>query len=687
MIITIDLLTRKETHFLLWRPGATDVPPTLLIGLNTDANSVTTKFREISLHPSATFPELWEVDAASCGLEEGRVYYYWFKVRNTEPYDPANAKQVLYCTDPFAYAIDRQTRAPLPQQVPDGMTATSSFDPASVILYQGGKLVPCDPDGSTVDWQNDSSPATLPPNNKLVIYELPTCWTRITSRDKVEIGNGTFQDVLALIVPEKSSPTFPTVAAFNNRAHLLELGINALELLPPVDSDQAERWGYGTSNFFAADFELGFPATSGRNAPDPKPAASSTLATLIQTCHNHGIRFFKDAVMAFATGTSIRNINFLDFFIKFNSGDPEQDDRNGFGGDLVKYAFSVAGYDPVSGTHTTLFPSRAFLKAYLFHWMMYYRIDGLRLDSVNNIKNYDFLEEVKNFSRTIWRDRGGRDDNFLVVGESIGFQRAMLEQKRLDSFWNEDFKLRVKPAVVGRNYDQDPNFETTVRKMIDCRNLNLGFTDGSQVINYITSHDVEGKGAERLYTYLDFYGVYEKEQRIKLAFVCLLTAVGIPMILAGDEFADQMDNDIFNVSGDDRDFRKQVDPVNFSRLDNEWRKRVFYYTARLVKFRTQSEALAVNDTDFIHADFHQDRRVVAWKRGSGDNIVVVVANFSNWGTDVHHPGAEYVVRNWPKLPSSRKWYEITQAREVPLEWAGREPIFPYEAKVYAALQR
>lgn len=669
-----DLLDRKETRFVLWRPGATDVPPTLFIGRS---NFLIDNFVEIPLIRSPDFPELWEVPAADCGLDNGNVYYYWFKVRNTEPYDPGNANQVLYCTDPVAYTIDRRTRAPVPHNVPAGRTGISSSDPASVILYERGRLIPSDPDGRTVDWNNDRSPADLPSNSRLVIYELPTRWTRITSRNITEIGNGTFQDVLALLVPRLSAPTFPTVAALNNRAHLLELGINALELLPPADSEQAEKWGYGTANYFAADFELGFPAAA------PEPTASLDLVNLIRTCHEQGIRFFKDTVMAFATGTSIRNINFLDFFVKFNSGDPEQDGRDGFGGDLFKYAYKVAGYDPISGRQIdNLFPSRAFLKAYLFHWMTYYRVDGLRLDSVNNIKNYDFLQEVKDYSRTLWRERGGRDDNFLVVGESIGFQRAMLEQNRLDSFWNEDFKYRIKPAVVGRSYRDDPNFEASVRKMIDCRNLNLGFQDGSQVINYITSHDVEGVGAERLYNFLDFYRVYEKEQRIKLAFVCLLTAVGIPMILAGDEFADQMDNDIFNVTGGERDFRKQVDPVNFSRLDDEWRKRVFYYVARLIRFRRQSDALAVNDTDFIHVDFNEDKRVLAWKRGSGNNIVVVVANFSEWGTDIHRPNAEYVVHNWPQ---GRRWREITQERDIPNGWAGKEPIFPWEAKVYAAV--
>jgi pullulanase len=76
-----------------------------------------------------------------------------------------------------------------------------------------------------------------------------------------------------------------------------------------------------------------------------------------------------------------------------------------------------------------------------------------------------------------------------------------------------------------------------VRKLIDCRLL--GFADGAQAINYVTSHDVEGFRNERLYNLLNDNGVWETERRIKLAFVCLMTAVGIPMIFAGEEFADQ----------------------------------------------------------------------------------------------------------------------------------------------------
>ncbi|MBR8835608.1 MAG: hypothetical protein DSM106950_16750 [Stigonema ocellatum SAG 48.90 = DSM 106950] len=671
-----DILNRKQTHFILWRPGSDKLAPKLLIGLGTQPIS---QYKEIPLTPNREFPELWQVAAAECELEEDKVYYYWFKVGNTEPSDESNKNKVLYCTDPIAYTIDRRANAPVPKDVPAGMTGIPNIAPASVILYQGGKLVPCDPEGQTPNWSDDPTPATLPTNNRLVIYELPTRWTNITSSGGIDIGNGTFQDVLALLVAEKTSPTFPTVAAFNNRAHLLELGITALELLPPADSNQSETWGYGTANFFAANYFLGLPDGS------KQPTASFDLTNLIKTCHQNGIRFFKDAVMAFCTDMPYRNINYLDFLIKFTkpgdrNPDPEQGGRDGFGGDLIKYRYQVQGYSPINGKKSDIYPSRELMKAYIYHWMDYYRIDGLRLDSVNNINNYDFLLELKDFSRSFWRQRGGREDNFLVVGEELSVPLALIEQNRLDGMWNEKFKYIIREVILGRNSQSEPSFEWSVRKMIDCRLL--GFRDGSQAVNYITSHDVGGPGNERLYNWLEFAGVSEKEQRAKLAFVCLLTAVGIPMILAGDEFVDQMDLDIF--SSPDKDRNKQIDPVNYSRLDDAWRRRVFDYVARLVKFRTTSNALATNDTNFIHIDFEDGKRVLVWQRGTGDDLVVVVANFSDWGTtDPGNPNSKYTIPNWPSLPQGKKWREITQQRDVSIEWAGKEPVFPWEAKVYA----
>jgi pullulanase len=158
----------------------------------------------------------------------------------------------------------------------------------------------------------------------------------------------------------------------------------------------------------------------------------------------------------------------------------------------------------------------------------------------------------------------------------------------------------------------------------------------------------------------------------------LLTAVGIPMILAGEEFADEHDTDW-------RTDAKQTDPVNFSRLEHDdWRRRVFEYVRRLVVLRTEAPALGVNDTELIHADTTPGRQVFAWRRGGpGDDPVVVVANFSDWQSG---EGSEYRVPNWPPLPG-REWREVTQGpdpsgRRAPADWVGREPLYAWEAKVY-----
>ncbi|MFL5586170.1 MAG: alpha-amylase family glycosyl hydrolase [Ktedonobacteraceae bacterium] len=660
-----DLLTRKKANFVLWRPGRNDILPTLFIG-NFQAPGSFTNFREIPLQQVQGFPDLWQIAANTCGLADGQVYFYWFKALDTIP---GHVRNIFYCTDPIAFTVDRRFAAPPPADS-DGLP---SGEPASVILYQNGVLIPCDPEGQTVDFADDVALAELPVNSKLVIYELPTRWSHRVQQGGIEVGNGTFQDVLALLVPAQTAPNFPGVNALEGRAHLLDLGITALELLPPEDSDQFLEWGYGTANFFAADFDLGRPDGQAT------PTASVDLATLIKTCHRTHIRFFLDAVMAFARDNSEIIINYPDFYVR--PGDEQG--RQDFGGTLFEYDFppqdAPTGYDPISGRLAqTLIPARQYMLAYITRWMEYYRIDGIRVDSVNNIKNYDFVGAFKDWARSLWRQRGGSDDRFLVVGEELAVPQDLLTQKRLDGLWNENFKRILRQVILGRNASNigESSFEWSVRKLIDCRNL--GFTDGAQAVNYIGSHDVGGFQNERFYNYLQNNGILEKEKYFKLAFVCLLTAVGVPMILAGDEFADKQDLELSNAD----DPRKQIDPVNYDRLADPWRKNVFDYVSRLIRLRTTSPALAVNDTDFIHVDFTEGKRVLVWKRGQGDRVVIMVANFSDYGSPGGIDG-EYVVPNWPELDQG--WYEVTQQRQVAANKVGREPVFSWEAKVYTPL--
>ena len=160
------------------------------------------------------------------------------------------------------------------------------------------------------------------------------------------------------------------------------------------------------------------------------------------------------------------------------------------------------------------------------------------------------------------------------------------------------------------------------------------------------------------------------------------------MILAGEEFGDE--HDLFDARGNiTHQGGKQVDPVNFSRVEEADRKELFRYVARLVKLRTSHPALSVNDTDFFHRDFNDGKRVLAWKRGSDADPVVVVANFSDFTTPfAPEPHTEYFVPNWPPTPAGHHWFEVTYedevtgGRRVTNGQHDREAIFAWEAKVY-----
>lgn len=692
-----DIFKRRKTHFVLWGlKSSTTYIPQLVIGEFLAGNPPTLiNQKKYPLKLVSGFSDLWEVSAAECNLSDEKVYHYWFEVQDTDPEKSPSAQ--IYVNDPLAHTVDWRLIAPrlsLPYKDDDRRAA-------SVIKYQGGILVPCDPGGETPDFSGEPNSNVLPPNNRIVLYELPTAWSKGSLSSGLESGVGTFADVLALIDRDADGQNFSDLSVVKpGLSYLTDLGINALELLPPADSFYRREWGYGTTNFLAPDHELGFPEGN------ISPTANFDLAALIATCHKNNIRFFVDIVMAFCKQGSFQCINFDDFHINKPENKPNDPDaltstrsygkkevRNGFGSSLFRYAKEINdAYDSISGTKKALFPARQYMMAYLVRWMIDFRIDGIRLDSIENVFNWDFIRDFKDFARTLWNQRWNNqglssvsseaNSRFLVVGEELTIPQELIRQGRLDGLWNEECKKYIRAAIIGQNAANEPSFEWTVRKAIDCREI--GFNDGSQAIIYLTSHDVEGFRNERLYNFLGT--IYEKKQRIQLAFVCLLTAVGIPMILAGEEFADQHDR--FDNHGNvTQGGGKQVDPVNFSRLegrDNEWRRELVKYVSRLIKFRTKTDALSVNETKFIHVDFSAGKRVLVWQRGRKgiDDPVIVVANFSDFGTDTRNPGAEYRISNWPATPPGREWIEITQERTVAPNFVGREPIYPWEAKVY-----
>jgi pullulanase len=697
-----DLLQRRQKSFTLWLPRPSAKPPAVVIG----------KFVEgappgVHLLPGSPFamteaaPGLWELPATGCGLADGKVYHYWFEV------DDAALGQLgkrVRRTDPLATTTDWRVLGGVVPGSDDGEP-----EPAGVIRFHGGQLEVCDPDGHAFAMKDSSVP--LAANNFLVIYELPPRWTQEDGSRLT--GVGTFRDVQAL-VDSTLAANFAGMRLLDQSEYLADLGITALELLPVADSYDDREWGYGTSNYAAPDFDLGFPRGYSY------PTANHDFAALVSACHRKGIRMFLDVVLGYGRRDPCISVNDGDFHCDmaeagttYDSAEPERrtsrpgELRQDWGGRLWRYIAPKPGvYDPITGANpaagqpTAVVPARQFLKIAVERWIRDFHVDGLRLDSIETVANWDFLGEYRDHARATFADVCGSaakaSDHFLVVGEELQVPLAILKktadgqpgQNRLDALWNETWKKRIRRAILGQNFGDDATFEDTVRRIVDCRAV--GFSDGAEAVNYITSHDVGGPGNERLFHWLDNNKVGKKEERFKLAFTCLLTSVGIPMILAGEEFGDESDLATSYP-------QKLFDAVNWERLqqaidqeqrggkqepDVRWRKRVRDHVRTLCRLRAAHPALGMNDTDVFHRDFDSGKRVLAWRRGLLANPVVVVANFSDWGTDLAQPGAEYRVPNWPATPPGRTWLEVTTNQPVPADWVGRWGLLPWDAKVY-----
>lgn len=157
-----NLLDRRDENFALWSPYEPAASPTLVIGEFQEGTPPTVaNQRRFDLKPVTGLSGLWCVRAADCGLTDGRVYHYWFEVQDTFPghTDP----RIVVC-DPMAFTTDWRVVA--------------GSQPSAVVKFAAGKLVPCDPNGDAITEPKIGKMASLATNNQMVIYELPTAWTR-----------------------------------------------------------------------------------------------------------------------------------------------------------------------------------------------------------------------------------------------------------------------------------------------------------------------------------------------------------------------------------------------------------------------------------------------------------------------------------------------------------------------------
>lgn len=446
---------------------------------------------------------------------------------------------------------------------------------ASEMVNSSGNAIIHDPN---FDWAGDNF--TIPPWNELVIYEIHVG----TFNDDRGGGPGTFEK----IIPKLS--------------YLNELGINAIEIMPVAEFPTDYSWGYNPSQPFSVESALGGP---------------QGLHKFVKAAHAHGIAVILDVVYNHV-GPGDNDLWRYDGWSDAN--------HNGgiyiYDNDRAKTPWGDTRPDYGRGE------VREFFRDNALFWLNKYRLDGLRFDSVINIRNrngnnndpandladgWGLMQWINNEIRASqpWKITIAEDlqNNEWITKETGIGGAGFISQ------WDAGFVYPVRRAIIARN-DAD-------RDMASVRDALHHSYNGNalQRVIYTESHDEVANGKSRVPEEIwpGDAGSWFSRKRSTLGAAMVFTAPGIPMIFQGQEFLE------------DRYFQDIV-PLDWSKLQTYNGIQLLYRDLiRLSRnWFNQTRGLRgqhinvyhVNNTDKVIA-YHR------WENGGPGDDVIVIANFAN----------------------------------------------------------
>lgn len=442
------------------------------------------------------------------------------------------------------------------------------------------------------DWEDDHY--QLPPRNEMVIYEMHI---------------GTFH------VKEAGKPsTFDEV--IEKLGHLVELGINVVEIMPCSEFAGDLSWGYNPAHLFAVEGAYGGPLG---------------LKRFIRACHAHGIGVILDVVYNHFGPSDLSLWQFdgwsengkggIYFYNDWRSTTPWGDTRPDYGRSEV----------------------RQFVLDNARYWLDEFRVDGLRLDmtlyirhvsgngdpggeiadgwsltqAINDMVHHDFPGKV-----TVAEDLQNNDRLTQPTGDGgAGF----------DMQWDARFVHPIRRLVCSPN---DEDRSTTVLTQAATASYN---GDAFQRVVYSESHDEVANGKARVTTEVNANDPdgWHAKKRSTLAAALAFTSPGVPMLFQGQEILED-------------EWFRDTDPI-------EWEKAksfsgVLRLYRDLIRLRRNSEGQTKGLTGSAFAILyeHHDDRLIAihrWYHGGIGDDVVVLFNLSTVSkTNVSIP-----------LPKAGKW--------------------------------
>jgi len=425
------------------------------------------------------------------------------------------------------------------------------------------------------DWQGVEFETPL--LNEVVLYELHVGTFGVRRGEKTPCG--TFKRVIERL------------------GYLKDLGVNAIELMPPTEFPGETSWGYNPCNPFAIEASYGGP---------------DGLKELIREAHRHGIAVFLDVVYNHFGPDSLDLWQFdgwsendkggIYFYNDWRSETPWGDTRPDYGREEV----------------------RQYLRDNALMWIEEFRADGLRLDAVSYIRrskgadNPESVDIAEGWQVLQWinKDLKLHSPRVISIAEDLGCNAALTAWVEeggagFDTQWDAGFVHPVR-AVLENPVDDARDVGAMVAAV-----LPGDAADPFRRVIYTESHDEVANGRSRMVSEIDPKhpdSVWARRRALQGAGV-MLTAPGVPMLFQGQEF---LEDGWF----DDRD------PLDWEKARRFRGIRLAFHD--LIRLRRNLEGFTRGLTG-AHVDvFHQNHeaKVIAWNRwydgGPRDSTVVVM---------------------------------------------------------------
>lgn len=445
---------------------------------------------------------------------------------------------------------------------------------ASELRNSVGNAVIHDPN---FDWSGDDF--TMPPWNELVIYEMHV--GTFNNAPGEDLGN--FNE----IIPKLS--------------YLRDLGINAIQIMPIVEFAMDCSWGYNPAHPFSVESALGGP---------------QGLYTFVKAAHAHGIAIILDVVYNHFGPSD------LDLW-RFDGWHSQDHDGGIYFYDNDRAQTQWGATRPDYGRHEV----RYYLRENALFWLNKYHIDGLRFDSVVNIRNRygnngpeGDLSDGWSLMQRINDDVAVTQPWKITIAEDLQNNEWITKSTEeggagFGSQWDGGFVHPVRRAIITQeDHDRDMN---ALRDAI----LHRYGADATHRVIYTESHDEVANGKQRVPEEIwpgNSASWYSKK-RSTLGAGLVFTSPGIPMIFQGQEFLEDS-------------YFRDVDLLDWKKLEAfPGIHNLYRDLARLRRnWQNNSRGLRgqwvnvhhVNNSDKVIA-FHR------WENGGPGDDVLVIANFAN----------------------------------------------------------